>query len=430
MSEQVFNVSAGFFNAVDQDRSYYAEDMNKPYKRLVSNGVYATAQGTPSTDLKVNAAGGMLINVLPGQGIFADKWFENHDDIPITVPANSSTATRIDSVIAQVDTRLAGRVGSIVYRTGEASANPVAPEINSVSGVVEYRLANIVVNPGASAISQSNINDRRGSADCPWITSLIQQVDTSALFDQYETAYEDYFETSTASFEEYKEEQAEDWAAFIQTLTDDLTVSTNVIALRNTYTTTGTASNIPVGIPSYNPVTDVLLVYINGLLADSSKYSYVSSTNQIRLVSPLSAGQVVNFVVFKSVIGGDLSTVSTLIQQLNQRISAIDNDSGWINLNLTNGTQTDPDKYPAVRCIGNRVYLRGTVTGASIGSVITTLPAAYKPAKSHYITAYGFTGTAVTSGVLFEINSSGQLLIKAATGSVSGEIPINTDYSI
>lgn len=430
MSDQVFNVNAGFFNSVDEDRKYYAEDMNKPYKRLVSNGVFATPQGTPSTDLKASAAGGMVINVAPGQGIFADKWFENTEIIPITVPANGSTTTRIDSVIAQIDTRISGRAGYIVYRTGTAAASPVPPVINAVSGVIEYRLANIAVNPGASAILQGNINDRRGSDECPWITALINQVDTSALFDQYESAYEEYFETSTAAFDEYRAEQEADWAEFIQTLTDDLTVSTNVIALRSTYNTTGTVSNVPVGIPSYNPVTDVLLVYINGLLADSSKYSYVSSTNQIRLVSPLSAGQMVNFVVFKSVIGGDLSTVSTLIQQLNQRISAIDNDSGWINLTLQNGAQTDPDKYPAVRCIGNRVYLRGSFIGGSIGSVIATLPAAYKPAKSHYLTTCAYNGTSVQSGVLIEVNNSGQIVIKAAMGAISGEIPISTDYSI
>ena len=431
MADQVFNVEAGFFNAVDEDRKYYADDMNRPYKRLVSNGVFATSRGTPSLDLKVNAGTGMTISVHKGQGIFADKWFEAPDDISITVPNNTSTAMRVDSVIAQVDTRISGRLGNIVYRTGTPAAFPLAPDINTVTGVEEYRLANIEVNPGATSISQAQIFDLRGSRDCPWIHALIEQVDTSVLFDQYETAYREFYETSTAAYEAYKDDQEEDWAEFVQSLTDDLTAATNIVTIRTTYSTAGVTSNIPVGIPSYNPSTDVLLVYINGLLADSSKYSYVSSSNQIRLVSPLSAGQNVSFVCFKSIIAGNLSTVATLLQQLNNRIAALANDSGWINLTLQNGAaQNNANKTPAIRCVGNRVYLRGEVYNVSIGTAFATVPAAYIPAKSHLYTVCAYNGTSVQSVVLLEINTSGQIIPKAATNSFSNPITLATEYSI
>ena len=106
MADQTFNVNCGFFDSVNGDRLYSANQMNLPYKRIVANGVFATPQGTPSTDLQVvSASDGMKINVLPGEGLFADKWFNNPATISITVPNNTAIVPRVDSVIVQVDTR-------------------------------------------------------------------------------------------------------------------------------------------------------------------------------------------------------------------------------------------------------------------------------------------------------------------------------------
>ena len=71
MADQNFEVNCGFFDAMNNDRLYSADQMNRPYKRLVSNGVFATPQVTPSTDLQVvSAASGMNIKVKKGEGIF------------------------------------------------------------------------------------------------------------------------------------------------------------------------------------------------------------------------------------------------------------------------------------------------------------------------------------------------------------------------
>ena len=73
MADQIFSVNSGFYNAVNNDRTYSAEDMNRPYKRIVANGVFATPAGTASNDLRVTATSGMVISVAAGEGIFADK---------------------------------------------------------------------------------------------------------------------------------------------------------------------------------------------------------------------------------------------------------------------------------------------------------------------------------------------------------------------
>ena len=432
MADQTFPVNAGFFDSVNQDRLYTANDMNRPYKRIVANGVFATPQGTPSTDFQVTGAGTMNISVAAGEGIFADKWFESPNIISITVPANNNTTARVDSVLIQVDTRSSGRVGNIVYRTGTPSSNPAAPAINQITGVTEYRVANIYVAPSANAINNDAITDLRGSSSCPWVTSLIQQVDTSTLFNQWQAAYQSYYDESTQQFEQAEAQREAEWQQFFDNLTEDLTLSTNVIKLTSSYTTTGTTTNVPVGISSYNAATDILMVFINGLLADSSKYTYVSSGNKITLTNALSAGQTVYFVVFKSIITGDISTVQTLIQQLENRINQIAADSGWINFTLESGaTAFNSSTTPAVRCVGDRVYLRGAFKGVTtLGKTICTLPVAYRPTMNHTFVTAAISGTTVQDTVVMQIQTGGSVKLLASSGTLSSTamISLATDF--
>ena len=241
----------------------------------------------------MTASSGMNIICKKGEGLFGDKWFENPSGIAITVPSNTGTVPRIDSVLVQVDTRTSGRVGNIVYRTGTPASSPVPPAINQTEGVVEYRLANIRVNAGVSAITQSMITDRRGSSDCPWVTSLIYQVDTSTLYDQWQAAYAEYFEQEKAI-----------WDAWYSQLTEDLDVSMTLDRHTNTVTTTERTFDVNIGL-DYNHNTDILEVYINGLRAvEGTQYVVNDGDASITLANGLQDGQTVTFVVMRSVIGG------------------------------------------------------------------------------------------------------------------------------
>lgn len=313
MADQIFTVRSGFYDALDSDRVYSADDMNRPYKRVISNGVFATPKGTPSTDLQVVAAGSrMQIIVKAGEGIFGDKWFENPSDINITVPANTNTVSRIDSVIVQIDKRIGGREGNIVYRTGTPSSRPSAPAINTVTNVIEYRLANIRVEASADTITTVAITDRRGSADCPWVTSLIYQVDTSTLYDQYEAAYGEYFE-----------KQKELWDNWYAQLTEELNVSMSLVKLTNTVVTTEEARDIPIGIQEYDQYSDTLEVYVNGLKLSEDQYAVGVSGTYISLAAPIKSGQTIEYVVFKSVIMTGGYDIMADVHELTRRLDEL-----------------------------------------------------------------------------------------------------------
>ena len=173
MADQTIQVKCGFFDAINGDRLYSADDMNLPYRNLVGNGVIANEDGSASTFFEVLASGSG-VTVSAGNGVFGNKWF-TADNTGFDVPANTSEHARIDTILAQVDTRTSGRCGNLVYRTGEPSATPTAPDINTVSGVIEYRIADITRPANSSTVLQSQIIDQRGSDWCPWIYRIIKQ---------------------------------------------------------------------------------------------------------------------------------------------------------------------------------------------------------------------------------------------------------------
>lgn len=229
-----YEVNAGFFDSIDNDKGYSAEDMNRPYMKIISNGVFATPKGEASDYLQVfTAENGMNIIVSAGYALIGDKWFENPSDLTITVSQNSEVLTRIDSIVAQMDKTQTGRSGNIVYRKGSASSSPVHPDINTEEGIVEFRLADIVISPSCVEITQDLITDCRGSNECPWVTSLIYQVDTSTLCAQWQAAYKKYYEDQKAEhdafFEEFKKlmsiffaEEEETFEAWFQRMKDQL----------------------------------------------------------------------------------------------------------------------------------------------------------------------------------------------------------------
>lgn len=425
MADTIINVRSGFYDAVNGDRTYSADDMNKPYKKVVSDGVFATPQGTPSSELQVVAGSGMAVNVQKGNGICAGKWFENNSLVSFIVPKNSALTPRIDSVIMQVDTRNTGRVGNLVYRTGTAASDPVPPEINTISTVKEYRLANITVAAGASSISDSVITDMRGSAECPWISALIIQPDTSTLWRNFYDAFDQALARFNADQVASQQEYQQAWDDFFASLSQDLSVTMNLVTLKNTYTATASASEIPIGIASYDSSTDILLVFINGLLAAPSMYT--EGTSSITLTNAIAAGNKVDFVVLKSVVNAGIASTIALLQQLDAKLSSFMSDSGWQEATLANGSALT-GSAPSYRSIGGRITFCGGIVGAiSEGDELFTVPEAFKPDKIHCWPQAVVTNGAVSTALL-QIDTMGTVRLVHGSLTASSTVFIDTEY--
>lgn len=290
-------VHCGFFNSVNGDKKYEAELMSRPYELLISNGVFATPAGTPSNYLQVYSSEGMRITVKAGRGMFFDKWFINDSDMPLIVEPSDVILNRIDSVIARVDKSEALRAGTIYIKKGTPASSPVAPELTRSGTVMEYRLANIRVNANVNTITQAMISDRRGYTDeCGWVTSLVQQVDTTTLWEQWQAAFEDWF----------------------YNVKETLATSTLIRSYTSTYVTTKQDETlIPINIGQYNHDLDIMQVYINGLLL-VPELEYVGNNNNtdITLTNGVDVGTPISFIVYKSIDGSNAESIVGQVETL------------------------------------------------------------------------------------------------------------------
>lgn len=318
-------IRCGFFNSVNKDRLYPAEDMNEPYNGLVSNGVMATPQGTPSDHLQVFGDKQMVVTVKAGRGIFYDKWFISDSDIAITVEPNNNISPRIDSIIVRIDKRTSVRAGDIILLKGTPASQPSPPTINNIENVKDYRLANIRVNPGATTIGQGVISDRRGSSECPWVTSLVQQVDTSTLYAQWEEAYRKYYEKTEKEWNQYYDESSAEFNEWFQHIKDTLSTAALIRTFTSVYTTkTQDETVIPIGIDLYNKELDILNVFVNGLKLVVGLDYTINDHKKITLTLPLDKGQPVAFEVLKSVDGADAETVVNIVSELQEKTASLE----------------------------------------------------------------------------------------------------------
>lgn len=291
----------GFFNSVNGDRKYNAEDMNNPYKGIVSNGVIAKTDDSDS--FQVQSVSGMEIVVKMGYGIFADKWAILDADEPLTVATPHVTLGRIDSVIVRIDKSEDVRNGSIQYVQGEPSENPVPTALTRNSTITEYRLCNITVNANATQITQGEIEDTRPTNECGFVTNLLQDSDITATFRGWETQFRNAYQSW--------EDEFCDW---FNHLRETITTVTTIDEFSQVYRATEENQTvIPINLERFNSQIDILHVFINGMMIFEGTHYSVNGYESITLNEGVDIGTEVSFLLYKSV---DIEGVETVLEQV------------------------------------------------------------------------------------------------------------------
>lgn len=235
----------GFFDAVydsdagTYDRTYTAEQMSLYFKGLVSDGVIANVGNM----MAVTPGSGMAVQVGTGRMFIDSRWLQNSSALSISISAAHATLARKDIIVARLD--YSNRLISIVAKNGTpAAASPAAPSIVRNGEYFEMELAEIYVSAGATAITATNITDKRADTSvCGYVTGLVEQIDTTDMWTQLQDDFETWFD-------EMKDQLTEDAAGNLQTEIDALgtRVSTNTqvgsTALNNIATINSKLTNL------------------------------------------------------------------------------------------------------------------------------------------------------------------------------------------
>lgn len=182
--------TSGFFNSVNGDRVYNADQMSSIFEGLITDGVYERV----GNKLAVQPISGMTIQIASGRGWFAKRWVENTTPYPIALEASDVTLNRWAAVCIRVDTAEAERKAEPYIKYSDYATSPVKPTMTRTETVKEYCLAYVYIAAGSSAVTAANITDTRGNNDlCGWVTGLIEQLSTTTLFSQWEALFNDWF---------------------------------------------------------------------------------------------------------------------------------------------------------------------------------------------------------------------------------------------
>lgn len=297
---------SGFFNSMNGDRKYNAEDMSNFYGQLISNGILSKSEDS----LQVTAGDGLTVSIAKGWAWINSHWYYSDSSVTLNIPTVGATETTYSVVLR-------------LYDSEQEDSRKIVPEV--IEGTVPKRepfiydlvLATVRVQSNATSIYNYDIVDTRADTQlCGWVTGLIEQVDTTTLFNQWQSAYQHFYD---------------EFVSWYNSLADTLGISTYIDRLE--YYATSTEGQTVI-IPEFEKYSrnggDIIDVYINGIrLIPNVEYTTSGDgvSLKITLNSSLMADNGISVTVTKSelgVYGGSGSTDANYNVNSAYNIVAID----------------------------------------------------------------------------------------------------------
>ena len=374
-----------FYNAMlneneQYDILYNDEDFSRYLKQIVGNGVFPT----PSTQFQVEANTGMSVTVHAGNAWLEGHKIENDEDISITIDSASQVMNRKDRIVLYSDS-VNLRAAGVKILKGTAAINPVAPDINTGIQEGEYRLGLAVIDilAGATEITAANITDTRGDSDvCGFVAGLIQQVDTSTLYQQWVAAFNSMY-NQLAEWQEDIKAQFDTW---YYNLTSNLTVGAYIRTFHKVVR--GPADRaIVLDMTGYTyELNDVIIANLNGLTLTNGD-DYVLTVNNGVATITLDADDIKTNNLFEITVlktsmaqtSGGLQTrvkgtkfIRTISATPGQANGFIVNNTGTTNeIVVTNRNLVDFTQIDASTTVNGLTFVNNRDEGIEIGGTTT-----------------------------------------------------------
>jgi len=182
--------TSGFFNSVNGDRVYNAQQMSAIFEGLITEGVYESV----GNKLAVQPNSGMTVQINTGRGWVGKHWVNNDSAYLETLEAADVTLNRYCAVCIRADDTNAVRDAVPYFKYSDFATTPVKPTMERTDTVTERCLAYIYIKAGATEITAADIEDTRGNTElCGWVTGLIEQLNTTTMFEQWTAIFNDWF---------------------------------------------------------------------------------------------------------------------------------------------------------------------------------------------------------------------------------------------
>ncbi|WP_061334290.1 hypothetical protein, partial [Clostridium botulinum] len=291
---------SSFFNAVlDQqgnpDRSYLAEDFARYFSTFIGNGVFPN----PANQLQVVAIdNNMQVRIKKGYAWINGYMYENTDDYILKLDPADGVLNRIDRIVLRLDF-LERKIKAIVKK-GQYASSPVAPVLQRDADAYEIAIVDVYVRNGVISIMQSNITDLRLNKEfCGIVHAVIQQVDTTEIFRQFQAWFNEQKNVHEGDFEKWLNEfkiitgkKFTDWVDDLKNSLDpneDIaaqlqmqisTVKSDLADITTYQTAGGTATSINLNLPT------LVNGYATTFIASSNNNKNATTINGKKLYKP------------------------------------------------------------------------------------------------------------------------------------------------
>ena len=211
------SVTSGFFNSLNSDRRYNAEQMSAIFDGVINDGIFANI-GTAFT---VTVDSGFTVNVGIGRAWFDSIWVYNDAILPLTFDVPEMVLDRIDAIVIEIDKTEEVRAGSIKVIKGTPSSIPQRPTLTKNVYVTQYPLAYAEIKAGRINVTQSMITSMIGTSDCPYITGILQVQNIDNIVAQWKAQWEEWYANQTEMGEIQFDQMTDAWDQWFSSATTE-----------------------------------------------------------------------------------------------------------------------------------------------------------------------------------------------------------------
>lgn len=189
-----------FWNSESGDRVYDADSFAEWLDHFFTTGVF-------EGELFVSATNSMDISISSGYANVKGKVRLFETATTLTIEAANALYPRIDNVV--VERNNTNREITLKVVTGTYSGTtPSAVEPTRTNAIYQLVIARVLVNAGATQITQANITDTRMDGDlCGYVTSTVENLS----YDQMMSQWKSYLSA-------FKEEELDEFNSWFETI--------------------------------------------------------------------------------------------------------------------------------------------------------------------------------------------------------------------
>lgn len=187
----------GFYNSLNGDRRYSAEQMGSIFDGIIEDGVFSNV----GEMFAVVPGVGLQVIVKTGRAWFDHTWNLNDTWMTLDLDPADILRSRIDSVVLEVNSDQDVRENSIKIVKGTPAGDPVAPTMVHTNEINQYRLADVTIRAAATNITTADIAIKVGMDETPFVYAPMKAMDLTDWFNQWDGQFQEWFANIQAQLE-------------------------------------------------------------------------------------------------------------------------------------------------------------------------------------------------------------------------------------